>query len=189
MHFFKRQIVEVYRELYRKGYVSTLSGNISVRIGGRIIITPSYMPKHMLTLDDLVVIDHEGNVVEGYRKPSSEWRMHVAVYRSRDDVYAVVHTHNPTVVALYMTGHRFNNPLSEARYYLGGEPVYVPYAESGTWELAMAVADALRSANVAVLERHGVVAVGRDIWEALNRVDVMEDIVKATLVLRGLAAT
>ncbi len=161
-----------------------MSGNISMRVGGRIVITPSYTPKHMLTVDDLVVMDCDGNVVEGHRRPSSEWRMHVAIYGAREDVHAVVHTHNPTVVALYMTGQRLESPLTEAQYYLGGDPVLVPYAEPGTWNLAMAVAEALRRSNVAVLDRHGVVAVGSDLWEAVNRVDVIEDIVKFVLIAK-----
>lgn len=161
-----------------------MSGNISMRIGDRIVITPSYTPKHMLTLDDLVVMDCDGNVVEGHRRPSSEWRMHVAIYGTRGDVHAVVHTHNPTVVALYMTGRRLESPLTEAQYYLGGDPVLVPYAEPGTWDLARAVAEALRRSNVAVLDRHGVVAVGDDLWEAVNRVDVVEDMARSMLIVR-----
>jgi L-fuculose-phosphate aldolase len=97
----REDIVNVMRNLYRRGLVSALSGNASIRVPGTncIWITPSGIFKGGLTVDDLVKIDLEGNVVEGFRKPSSEWRFHVAIYKSRPDINAVIHAHNPVTVS------------------------------------------------------------------------------------------
>lgn len=176
----EEEIVEYYRLLYFRGQTTLLSGNISARAGQYIVITPSSMPKPLLKPSDLVYIDLEGRVVKGDRAPSSEWRMHVAIYRKRPDVAAVVHTHAvaPTVLA----GNIDVDLLAESESYLGGGIALVPYIKPGTWELAHAVADALSKANVAILSRHGVVAVGPSLAEAVNRAEVVNDLAWATLI-------
>ncbi|ACB40272.1 class II aldolase/adducin family protein [Pyrobaculum neutrophilum] len=165
--------------LYERGYLTLLSGNVSLRVGDKVLVTPTTRPKPFLTVDDLVWIDLEGRVVKGGLKPTSEWRMHVAIYRRRPDVNAVVHVHDilPTVLA-----ERLNpSLLSEAELQLGTEIAVVPYIQPGTAELAEAVASALERRNAAVLKRHGVVTVGRDLAEAVNRAEVVSDVAKATL--------
>jgi L-fuculose-phosphate aldolase len=125
-----------------------------------------------------VWINGEGEVVKGRLRPTSEWRMHVAIYRRRRDVGAVVHTHDvlPTLLAERIEA----GLLSEAEAYLGSGIAVVPYIQPGTAELAEAVAAALEKSNVAILKRHGVVAVGRDLAEAVNRIEVVADLAKAT---------
>ncbi len=175
----EEEIIEYYKLLYLRGHTTLLSGNISARSGGYIVITPTSIPKPLLKPSDLVYIDLEGRVVKGERAPSSEWRMHVAIYRRRPDVSAVVHTHAvaPTVLAERIDA----GLLAESESYLGGGIAVVPYIKPGTWELAEAVADALSKANVAVLSKHGVVAVGASLAEAVNRAEVVNDLAWATL--------
>ncbi|MEM4908852.1 MAG: class II aldolase/adducin family protein, partial [Ignisphaera sp.] len=98
----KQDIVTVMRNLYRRGLISALSGNISVRVPGTeyIWITPSSIYKAEIKTDDMIKMDLNGNIIEGHHKPSSEWRFHVAIYKSRPDIAAVVHTHNPNVLIL-----------------------------------------------------------------------------------------
>lgn len=165
--------------LYDRGHITLLSGNVSMRDGDYVLITPTSRPKPFLTEEDLVWIDLEGTVVKGRHKPTSEWRLHVEVYKRRPDVGAVVHTHDvlPTVLARRIDV----SALSEAEAYIGSGVAVVPYIKPGTPELAQAAASALSDSNVAVLERHGVVAVGRDLAEAVNRVEVLVDLAKATL--------
>ncbi|MFB6490986.1 MAG: class II aldolase/adducin family protein [Thermoproteus sp. AZ2] len=175
----EEEVVEYYKFLYLRGHVSLLSGNISVRADDCILITPTSAPKPLLTPRDLVCIDLRGNVVRGERRPSSEWRMHVAIYRARPDVNAVVHTHAvlPTILAERLKP----GLLAESESYLGGGIAVVPPIKPGTWELAEAVAAALARDNVAVLKKHGVVAVGPALAEAVNRAEVLNDIALATL--------
>lgn len=176
----EEEIVEYYKLLYLRGLTTLLSGNISVRSGDLILITPTSLPKPLLRPEDLVYIDFEGRVVKGTRQPSSEWRMHAAVYRRRPDVGAIVHVHpvHSTLLAERIKPDLF----LEGDIYIGGPLAVVPPLQPGTWELAEAVADALARANVAVLKKHGVVAVGRSLAEAVNRVEVVEDLAKATLI-------
>ncbi len=175
----EEEIVEYYRLLYLRGQTTLLSGNISARLGDLVVITPTSTPKPLLRPSDLVYIDLDGRVVKGERAPSSEWRMHVAIYRRRPDVAAVVHTHAvlPTVLAERIEAEL----LLESESYLGGGIAVVPPIKPGTWELAEAVAEALAKSNVAIMKRHGVVAVGPSLAEAVNRAEVVNDLALATL--------
>ncbi|MEM4081098.1 MAG: class II aldolase/adducin family protein [Pyrobaculum sp.] len=173
------ELLRYVKLLYDRGHITLLSGNVSVKEGGYVIVTPTSRPKPFLTEDDLVWIDLDGVVVKGRHKPTSEWRMHVEIYKQRRDVNAVVHTHDvlPTVLAKHLDA----TSLSEAEAYIGSGIAVVPYIKPGTRELAEATASVLKNNNVAILERHGVVAVGRDLAEAVNRVEVLLDLAKATL--------
>lgn len=184
----REDIVNVMRNLYRRGLVSALSGNASIRVPGTncIWITPSGIFKGGLTVDDLVKIDLEGNVVEGFRKPSSEWRFHVAIYKSRPDINAVIHAHNPVTVAFSLSGLRLDESLlSEVMYFIK-RIEYIPLVEPGTETLAKLVADRVsRGSNAIILERHGVIGVGKDIYEAEMIVESLEDLANVQL-LSGL---
>ncbi len=173
------ELLRYVKLLYRRGHLTLLSGNVSVREGEFILVTPTRRPKPFLTVDDLVWIDLEGRVTRGSLKPTSEWRMHLEIYKRRRDVNAVVHTHDvlPTVLA----GRIDLSALSEAEAYLGGGIGVVPYLKPGSVELAKATASVMESRDVVILERHGVVAVGGDLAEAVNRVEVVLDLAKATL--------
>ena len=184
----REDIVNAMRNLYRRGLVSALSGNASMRVPGTncIWITPSGIFKGGLTVDDLVKIDLEGNVVEGFRKPSSEWRFHVAIYKSRPDINAVIHAHNPVTVAFSLSGLRLDESLlSEVMYFIK-RIEYIPLVEPGTETLAKLVADRVsRGSNAIILERHGVIGVGKDIYEAEMIVESLEDLANVQL-LSGL---
>jgi L-fuculose-phosphate aldolase len=172
------ELVRYTRLLYERGHLTLLSGNVSVSVDGLFVVTPTSYPKPFLEAGDLVWINGEGEVIRGRLRPTSEWRMHVAIYRRRRDVGAVVHTHDvlPTLLAERIEA----DLLSEAEAYLGSGIAVVPYIQPGTAELAEAVAAALEKSNVAILKRHGVVAVGRDLAEAVNRIEVVADLARAT---------
>ncbi len=90
------EIVRCGRELTEKGLLSQSSGNLSVRVGlDRVLITPTGMPYHEIQRHDLVLVDLAGARISGDRLPSSELPLHTAVYRDRDDLQAIVHTHSP----------------------------------------------------------------------------------------------
>lgn len=176
----RRSIVDAAKRLYIRGLNSTLSGNISARSSNKryFWITPGSRDKARLSIEDLSLIDVEsGNRVMG-REPSSEYRMHLHVYRARGDVNAVIHTHQPYTMIAHRAGLLRRELLDEsyeARIYLG-EIGFVPRLEPGSIELAEAVAKELARDGryIAVIEGHGVVAIGREIAEALNRAEVLE---------------
>lgn len=175
----KQDIVTVMRNLYRRGLVSALSGNISVRVpnSNHIWITPSGIYKAEIKTDDIIKMDLNGNIIEGHHKPSSEWRFHVAIYKTRPDIMAVVHTHNLHVLILDLLNMKLDPELLvESRYYIKGIE-YVPIAEPGSEQLARYVAEKLSdNVNVLVLRNHGVVALGTNIYEAETIAETIEDL-------------
>jgi L-fuculose-phosphate aldolase len=152
------------------GLARGTAGNISARIDGGLLISPSAMPYAALGAADIVRIDFAGHVLESAvppARPSSEWRMHAGILRSRPDISAIVHTHSPFATALAC----LRRPIPAFHYMVavaGGSDIpCAPYACFGTAELASHAAAALADRDACLLANHGVVAVGRDVDAAL----------------------
>jgi len=180
------ELVRYFMESYIKGLNTLMGGNASIKVGDYVLITPSGVPKTELSEGDLVKLSLDGNVLEGSRKPSTEWRMHLAIYRV-SNYLAVFHAHAPSVIALYLAGLRLDlNSVSEARSYIRRVDE-VDFIEPGTQELADEVSARIKDgADLVVLRNHGVVAVGYSLLEALNKVEVAEDTARILLSVRCL---
>ena len=183
-------LVAAGKRLGARGLISAGEGNLSVRIGDDLLITPSGRRKDELAGEDILVVPATDGSVATARhgdapKPSSDVAIHRAVYRARPDVAAVVHAHLPAAMALTLAGE-VPDPtvLPETALLLPRVP-FVPFAAAGSEELAAAVADALAEPpaplpGVALLERHGAVAVGAGhdraaaLDEAVNRLELLE---------------
>ncbi len=161
-------VFRVARRMWELGLVAGSSGNVSLRKAKVIYITPSGVPYRHLHPRMIVAIDPQGRVISGPGTPSTEWRLHVYIYREFPEVRAVVHTHSPFATAAAVRGEL---PLltDEARlHFPKGIPV-APHAPPGTWELAQRAVEALRRGSGAcLLQQHGVVAVGETLAEALH---------------------
>ena len=171
----RRRVVAVAREMASLGLVKGSAGNVSCRVRDVILITPSGIPYELLRPQQIVSLPLDGdNERDMPVPPSSEWRMHVAIYRARDDVRAIVHTHPPYAIVASLSG-----PLpvvSDEGRVLFGESVPVSrHAKPGTWELAEAVAEALGVGKAALIARHGAVTVGRTLSEALRLAVKLEE--------------
>jgi len=169
------QLVQSCRLLYERGLIAGFDGNSSVRTGrGTVLVTPAGVHKGLMNPRDVVELDLQtGAPVEG-GQPTSELSMHLAVLKQRSDVEAVVHSHAPTAVAMSLLRNvSINGVLPELVIALG-EVKTVPYARPGTDALAQRVAAALEHSNAVIIERHGTVAVGRTISEALARTEMIE---------------
>ncbi|MGC8596382.1 MAG: class II aldolase/adducin family protein [Thermocladium sp.] len=176
----RRLLVKYFRLSHDVGLNTLMGGNMSVRIKDIILITPSNFSKLELSEDDVVEINMSGEVVQGNRKPSSEWRMHVEIYkRTKYDV--VFHAHPPNVLALSNSGIELDKSFSELKSYSRGVGM-VPYIEPGTQELANEVAKRIEEGNdLVILEKHGAVAVGSTIEEAFNKMEVLDMVAYVTL--------
>jgi len=151
-----------------KGLVTGSSGNVSLRFGSHILITPSGIPYAKLDRKQIVRIDENGVRQSGRGEPSSEWRMHVAIYRSRPDVAAIVHTHSVHATAASLSLTQLPVRHDEGLILFGGNiPISRPEAPR-TWELAEAVASALANGRGTLIARHGVISVGQTLDEALG---------------------
>lgn len=168
-------IIDICKRLYEKRYIAPSSGNVSVRIDDNtILITPSRVRKYALSPKDLCKIDPEGRPLSEGKAPSSEYRIHCAVYKRRPDVKSVVHAHPPYSIVCSLATITFEHPiLPETALSLGSIPT-IPYAPPGSPELAESIVPHLADHNALILKRHGVITFGRDIEEAFERLEEVE---------------
>ncbi len=173
----KSEIIKCAISLYQRGLMTGIGGNLSVRVepgANEIWITPSGLYKPKLQTEDLVKIDLDGNLLEGIFKPSAEWYFHVAIYKKRADVNAVIHAHNPVATGLALAGVKIKPITVEAALMLARVPI-VPFVYPGTKELGEIVAENIMGNRLLLLKNHGVVAVGYDLTEALSAVEILEE--------------
>ena len=172
-----REIVMVCRRLYERGLIAGQDGNVTVRIGpDRVLVTPAGFSKVDVRLRDLVELTLAGTRRGGASgvRPSSEVAVHLAAYRARPDVRAVVHAHPPLATAFAVAGEAIDDAaLAELQYGIGRVPV-VPFAPPGSLELAQRVATFLVSHDVVLLANHGAVAVGPSLLAAHQRMESLE---------------
>lgn len=187
MNDIKKQIVEVSKWLYEKGMVTAYEGNLSIKYGDRVYITPSAVCKGFLDENMIVVVDLEGNPIEKSEyKPSSETKIHLYIYRERDDVASVIHSHAPHSTAYAIA----NKPIATKAYpemmAVFGQVPLINYGTPSTDEIYAGLKDYIDEYNVYLLANHGIVSVGKDIRQAYFRMESIENIAK-TLLLAKLA--
>jgi L-fuculose-phosphate aldolase len=166
------QVAMAARRLAGEGLVLGTAGNISQRAGDRIAVTPSGAALESLDPGDIVIVDLEGNRLEGQGAPTSEIDLHVGLYR-RYHAGAVVHMHAPFATALACVV----DELPAVHYQLlalGGPIRVAPYATFGTPELAQLTLDALEGRSAALMANHGAIAHGRDLDEAMENSRLLE---------------
>jgi L-ribulose-5-phosphate 4-epimerase len=163
----RAKVVEGGRQMLQRGFTEGTSGNVSMRVDDGALITPSSVPYLEITPEDVVLMDLEGNVLEGERVASVEHKVHLECYKRRANVGAVIHSH-PIVGSMFAAA-RVPLPafLDEFGVYIGEEVRVAEWGMSGTQEIADQVADALGEHNAAFIASHGMVCVGRDIDHAL----------------------
>ena len=171
----RSDIVEAGRRMYLRGYISGSDGNLSARLSDNVILaTPSGVSKGFMTADMLVKLDLDGRPLDGLLTPSSEIRMHIAVYKKSPDIMAVCHAHPPVAAAFAAAGVALDKPfLQETVMLLGVIPV-AAYAPPGSEELASGAAALCLDYHGALLEHHGVVTWGDSVMQSLYRMESVE---------------
>ncbi|BBB32884.1 L-fuculose-phosphate aldolase [Thermotomaculum hydrothermale] len=177
----KEQIVEIGKRLYNKNLISGYEGNISVREGDKIYITPSGLCKGFLSVDDIIVIDLEGNLIEGNKKPSSETKMHLKIYKSREDVKGVVHAHPPVATGFACAGYGLEQSLTAETVLMFGTIPLAPYGTPSTDKLPEALNNYLEY-NAILLANHGAVTFAENVEKAYFLMEQVEHYAKITLV-------
>jgi L-fuculose-phosphate aldolase len=156
-------VLDAAKDMLRRGLVEGTAGNISARCSdGNIVITPSSVDYRDMQLDDLVVIDPQGEVVRAAdgRFPSSEAKLHLACYQAFDDIGSVIHSH-PVWATMFAIAHQpIPACIDEFAVYCGGEVRCTDYAASGTPEVGTNAVKALEGRGAALIANHGLVAVG-----------------------------
>jgi L-fuculose-phosphate aldolase len=170
----RERIVSFGRKMLEQGLVCGSFGNISCCDGDAILITPTSLDYTLMAPADVVKIDLDGKVLEGDRVPSSEFRLHLAIYHAREEVRAIVHTHSPNAIAFSLARESLP-PLSEELSYVTGPVSVSPYRPAGTQELADEAVRTLGTTGKAIiLQRHGVVGVGKTLEEAFLQCEIVE---------------
>lgn len=162
----RRQVIATAQALNEHNVNRGKAGNVSARVEGGFLVTPSGMPYDALAASDIVAVTDAG-AIHGNRAPSSEWRLHHAMYAARPDFGAVVHAHAPFATALAC----LDRGIPAFHYMVaiaGGNDIRcAPYATFGTPELAAHAVAALAGRRACLLARHGLVAAGKDLDTAL----------------------
>lgn len=172
----RKEIVEYGRRISRERLSTGTSGNISIYHAEKelMVISPSGMDYSEITPEDVVVMDLKENIIDGKRKPSSEWALHTAMYQSKPDCRAVVHTHSMycTIFAV------LNQPLKAVHYAIADAGTSIvpcaPYRTFGTKELAEVVCKACGSSNAVLLANHGLLTCGKNLESAYKLACSME---------------
>jgi L-fuculose-phosphate aldolase len=177
-------VVRTAQGLDAAGFCPSKSGNVSIRHGDGMLITPSGLPYAAMQPDDIVEIDLEGRRTGGAeRKASSEWPFHAAIYKARPDATAVVHTHSPCATALSCA--RRDIPAFHYMIALaGGSDIRcAPYATFGTQALADNAVTALEGRRAVLLANHGVIAIGQTLEGAQTLAGEVENLARQYLAL------
>ncbi|MDA3948528.1 MAG: class II aldolase/adducin family protein [Spirochaeta sp.] len=171
----RKDIVYYSHKTHAAGLVSATDGNLSVRLDeDHVLITPSSLRKEDMFIEAPIVINMQGELVVGERKPSTEHKVHLEAYRQRPDIGAVIHAHPPKAIAFTIAEVSLDTcMLPEVVVTLGNVPV-APYAAPSTEALPESMRELIRQADVLMLARHGSVTVGPDLSDAFKKLEKLE---------------
>ncbi len=180
----RRQIIEAGRRLRDRFFVASNDGNISARLSdNELLITPTSVNKGDITEDQIITIDMAGKVVAGSLKPSSETKMHLAVYRARSDVRAIVHAHPPAATGFAACRIRLDEEIILPEVVFGlGKIGFAEYGTPSTREIPDEVAKVIHDCEALLLSNHGALTVGTEVMQAYYRMEVLEMYARVRLV-------
>jgi L-fuculose-phosphate aldolase len=185
----KRLMLNIGHRLWSRGYVAANDGNISVRIGkNEMLITPTGVSKGFMSHEMIIRMTMDGKVVspENQYRPSSEYKMHVQVYKERDDLNAIVHAHPSYCTAFAVAGVPLDKcALPEAILTLGSVPV-APYGTPSTEELPDSIKECIKKGDAILLANHGALTAGADLLTAYHRMETLEHTAKIMHLAMGL---
>lgn len=172
----KEEVVNIARTIYKEGLVFETWGNVSCRpTEAEIVITPSGIHYEKLQFVDIVVVNISGKVEQGRWKPSTELPLHLAIYKAREDVKAIIHTHSALATAFAVCRREIPVVIEELAQIVGGPVRVADYAPPGSNELALNAVKALgQEENAVLLANHGLVVLAHDLPTALQRCRTIE---------------
>lgn len=171
----RKAVAKIMRRLYAQGLTTSSGGNVSMKnADGYIFITARQTDKSCIKWKSIIVIDNEGNNLTPELKPSMECGMHLAIYKERENVAAIVHSHPVFASTFAVSDIKPESSLTgEARYVLG-DIAFTGYKLMGTPELAEEVANSLKESDTAIMKNHGAISIGKTLYEAFDRMEVLE---------------
>lgn len=178
-HQEKKEVLAAARKMLERGLVTGTAGNVSLRLTSEVnrsllAITPSSRDYNSLSPDDIQILDFDAQKVEGNLLPSIETQLHIGIYRTRQDINAIIHTHSVFASAVAVAGLAIPPILDEQVAYLGGEIKVAGHAPSGSPELVKNAVAALGNRNAVLLANHGAVGAGHTMPDAFHAVELLE---------------
>ena len=171
----RKDIVYYSHKTHAAGLVTATDGNLSVRLDDQhVLITPSGLRKEDMHIDAPIVIDMDGNLVAGDRKPSTEYKVHLEAYQQRPDVKAVIHAHPPKAIAFTIAGAPLDTCMLPEIVVTMGEVPIASYAAPSTAALPESMRELITKSDALMLARHGSVTVGPSLSEAFKRLEKLE---------------
>ena len=176
----RKAVLDAALELVKKGMVIGTAGNVSMRLQRKnslqnlISITPSNRDYDSLSIDDIVVVDFNGEPVEGNLKPSVETMLHIGIYKARKKINAIVHSHSTFGSIFSVTYQDIPAIMEDQVDCLGSEIKVANYALHGSQELMKNVISALGPNNAVILANHGTLSVGKNMREAITNCEMLE---------------
>lgn len=182
---YRSDIIDVCKRIYTKGWVAANDGNVSIKISpDTVLCTPTGMSKGYLTEDQLIKVDMNGNKIEGELKPSSEIKMHIDVYKNKENINAVVHAHPPFATGYAVAGIPLDEcVIPEIIVSLGSIPL-TKYGTPSTMEIPENIRPYLKEHNVFLLQNHGALSIGEDVFKAYYRMESLELFAKISFIAR-----
>jgi L-ribulose-5-phosphate 4-epimerase len=184
----KAQILKYGIYLDRYGLITLSGGNLSMRLSdGNFLVTPSGMIYEEMDLNDLVIVDKDGNVVEGHRRPSVDTAGLLYIFNHRPDLNAVIHTHQPYATAIGLIQDEFPCNLTTLANAAHGSVKVCPYASTATEDLGVQAVKYLNDQLAVILKHHGLIGVGKDLKQALYACVYTEEAAKTYYVARAMS--
>lgn len=178
----RKEVARFMKRLYRHGLTTTSGGNISQRVSDEfIVITPSATDKGEMHWSEVGIMSIEGENLTPDLKPSIESEMHLSIFRKRD-VKAIVHAHPVFATSFTAMKRKIETSLTAEACAILGDPLFVSYALMGTRELADIVSDNISRSDILLLENHGILSVGTSLLQAFDRIEVLENAAKMTVI-------
>jgi len=175
---YKEKVYEAHMILERYGLVPYTSGNVSFRVNSHVIIKPSGVPYTVLKPKDMVVVDLDGNVVEGDKKPSIDTATHLYLYRNLDWARSIIHTHS-TFATIWAVLEKPIPVLCTAHADVFGEEIPITeYAPVGSEAIGKAVIKVIGRSGTVLLRKHGVMVVGNSLEDAIKKAIFLEEVAK-----------
>lgn len=180
----RKEVARFMRRLYKQGLTSTSGGNISLRLSDELIaITPSATDKGRMKWKEVGIMNILGENLTSDLKPSIESGMHLAIYKRKPAIKAIVHAHPVCASAFTAMKCSIETDLTAEACAILGTPVVVPYALMGTAELAEKAAENIDKSDILLLENHGVLATGENLLQAFDKTEVLENAARMTLIV------
>jgi L-fuculose-phosphate aldolase len=178
----RKDVAHFMRRLYKRGLTTTSGGNVSLRLSDDVIlITPSATDKGRMKWKEVAIMNISGENCTPDLKPSMETEMHLSIYKKKKDVHAIVHAH-PVFASLFTAiKSKINTDLTAEAKAILGDPLFVKYAIMGSRALADLAAESIMKCDILLLENHGILTVGSNLLQAFDKIEVLENAAKMTL--------